>query len=291
MRTIGDGLGNWAYGMIPALQAGVKRMLVVIKGAGDLASGVAVRLHHAGMKIVMTEIAHPTAIRRTVSFCRAVWDKEALVEDVRAKLAMDAQDAIGITQQGRIAVMVDPEGDCVQTLAPDAVIDAMLLKQNRYTRIDEAPVVLALGPGFTAGVDCHAVIETMRGHDLGRVLLGGSALPNTGIPGVIGGFAEERILRAPTDGLWETSLSIGEHVDAGATVATVSGVPVKAAISGVLRGLLPDGTPVKRGMKSGDVDPRDVAEYCATVSDKARAIGGGVLEALLMLGGGVPQGK
>ena len=266
-------------------------MLVVMKGAGDLASGVAVRLHHAGIRIVMTEIPHPTAIRRTVSFCRAVWENEATVEDVHARLAADAQDALWIVRQGEIAVLVDPEATCVKTLAPDAVIDAMLLKQNRYTRMDEAPLVIALGPGFTAGVDCHVVVETMRGHDLGRVLLKGAALPNTGIPGVIAGCAEERILRAPSDGVWKTLRVIGEHVDAGETVATVADIPVRSIISGVLRGLLPDGTPVKRGMKSGDVDPRDVPEYCATVSDKARAIGGGVLEALLMFGGGVCWGR
>ncbi len=262
-------------------------MLVIIKGAGDLASGVAVRLHRAGVKLIMTEIPHPTAIRRTVSFCRAVWEGTAGVEDARARLARDAAEAKTIAENGEIAVLVDPEADCVRALRPDAVVDAMLAKRNINTRIGDAPVVIALGPGFTAGEDCHAVVETMRGHDLGRVITKGAAMPDTRKPGNIGGYTEERILRAPCDGVWRTTLAIGTHVEAGEAVATVEGQPARAALTGVLRGLLPDGTPVKKGMKSGDVDPRDKPEYCATVSDKARAIGGGVLEALLMLSGGI----
>ena len=266
-------------------------MLTVIKGAGDLASGVAVRLKRAGIKLVMTDIARPTAIRRTVSFCRAVWEREAFVEGICARLAGNAEEALAITDAGDIAVLVDPEARCLPTLQPDALVDAMLAKHNVNTAITDAPIVIALGPGFTAGKDCHAVVETMRGHNLGRVLLSGAAQPNTGVPGVIGGYAEERILRAPCDGIWETRLEIGTHVDRGEVVATVAQKPVCAALRGVLRGLLPDGTPVISGMKSGDVDPRDRPEYCATVSDKARAIGGGVLEALLMLSGGVRDGK
>jgi xanthine dehydrogenase accessory factor len=258
-------------------------MLVVIKGAGDLATGVAVRLKRAGIKLVMTEIGRPTAIRRTVSFSRAVLENEAVVEDVRARLAKDVGEASRIVAEGDIAVLVDPEAACAKTLLPDALVDATLAKRNLGTAITDAPVVIALGPGFTACVDCHAVVETMRGHDLGRVLTKGSALPNTGVPGNIGGYTEERILRAPCDGVWQTKLTIGTHVEAGETIATVDGSPVRSPLRGVLRGLLPDGTPVRGGMKSGDVDPRDDPEYCATVSDKARAVGGGVLEALLML--------
>lgn len=266
-------------------------MLVVIKGAGDLASGVAVRLRHAGIKLIMTEIAHPTAIRRTVSFCRAVWENTAKVEDVQARLATDVDDAWSIAQTDDIAVLVDPAAACVQQLKPDAVVDAMLMKRNLHTQIVDAPAVIALGPGFTVGVDCHAVVETMRGHDLGRVLTCGAAMPDTGMPGNIGGFTGERILRAPCDGVWRTDYTIGAHVAAGETVANVAGVPVHAVLTGVLRGLLPDGTPVACGMKSGDVDPRDIPDYCKTVSDKARAIGGGVLEALMNLTGGVQHGK
>lgn len=262
-------------------------MLVVLKGAGDLASGVAVRLHRAGVQLVMTEIPKPTAIRRTVSFCRAVWEGQATVEDVTARLAEDWQQALTIARSGDVAVLVDPDATCVPLLAPDALVDATLAKRNLHTHRDDAPIVIALGPGFTAGVDCHAVVETMRGHDLGRVILQGAALPNTGVPGNIGGYTEERILRAPCDGVWQTALQIGAHVEVGDVVATVAGEPVHSALRGVLRGLLPDGTPVRHGMKSGDVDPRDQPEYCATVSDKARAIGGGVLEALCMLSGGI----
>lgn len=265
-------------------------MLVVIKGAGDLASGVAVRLRRSGIKLIMTEIAHPTAIRRTVSFCRAVWENEATVEDVTAKLAMDAVEARAISETRDIAVLVDPDADCVAALKPDAVVDATLAKRNINTHITDAPVVIALGPGFTVGVDCHAVVETMRGHDLGRVLTQGSAMPNTGKPGNIAGYTQERILRAPCAGIWQTNYTIGSHVKQGEIVATVNRQPVYSTLNGVLRGLLPDGTPVTEGMKSGDVDPRDVAEYCATVSDKARALGGAVLEALLMLSGGIKDG-
>ena len=214
-----------------------------------------------------------------------------MVEDIRARLAKDTADALQIAQTGDIAVLVDAQATCVQALLPDAVIDATLIKRNLNTCITDAPAVIALGPGFIAGVDCHAVIETMRGHDLGRVLLEGSAQPDTGVPGNIGGYTGERILRAPCDGIWRTTLGIGTLVEKGDTVATVEREPVVTALSGVVRGLLPDGTPVTRGMKSGDVDPRGIPEYCATVSDKARAIGGGVLEALLMLTGGVRYGK
>ena len=266
-------------------------MFVVIKGAGDLASGVAVRLRRAGIKLVMTEIVKPTAIRRTVSFCRAVWENDAVVEGIRAVRALDAEDAMRIAIAGDIAVLVDPDATCVQSLQPDAVIDAMLMKRNLTTHITDAPVVIALGPGFAAGVDCHAVIETMRGHDLGRVITQGAPQPDTGIPGTIAGYTQERILRSPCDGVWHTTLDIGAHVNQGDVVATVGCQTVCATLNGVLRGLLPDGTPVGCGMKSGDVDPRDQPEYCTTVSDKARAIGGGVLEALLMLTGGVRYGK
>lgn len=266
-------------------------MLAIIKGAGDLASGVAVRLRRAGVKLIMTEIAKPTAIRRTVSFCRAVWEGQAQVEDVRACLAANAGEALAIAQSGDIAVLVDPQAACVRELKPDAVIDAMLLKRNLNTQLGDAPVVIALGPGFTAGEDCRAVVETMRGHDLGRVLLRGAAQPNTGVPGNVGGYTGERILRAPCAGLWRTQYAIGAMVQAGDVVASVDGEAVLAPLTGVLRGLLPDGTPVTAGMKSGDVDPRGVPEYCETVSDKARSIGGGVLEALLMLSGGIQSGK
>ena len=190
-----------------------------------------------------------------------------------------------IAESGNIAVIVDEAGGCIRALRPDAVVDAILAKRSCGLRITDAPVVIAVGPGFTAGVDCHAVVETMRGHTLGRVITEGSALPNTGVPGVIGGYGAERVLRAPKDGVFRPLKRIGELVSAGETVAEVDGEPVVTAIGGVLRGILPEGTAVTAGMKSGDVDPRGNVENCDTASDKALAVGGGVLEALLMLTG------
>lgn len=260
-------------------------MLVLMRGAGDIASGVAVRLHRAGARIVMTDLPQPTAIRRTVSFCRALWEEEAEIEGIRARRVADAASALEVLTMGDIAVLADPQLHCLSALRPDVLVDAVLAKKNLGTRMGNAPIVVALGPGFTAGEDCHAVVETMRGHDLGRVLFHGSALANTGVPGLLGGYAEERILRAPVDGVWRTALDIGALVQVGDVVATVADIPVYTRLSGVVRGLLRDGTPVKAGMKSGDVDPRGQADYCRTVSDKARAVGGGVLEAILALRG------
>lgn len=256
-------------------------MLVLIRGAGDLATGVAIRLLRAGFRVAMTDIAAPTAIRRTVAFSEAVRHGQATVEGVTARLARDASDALAITQGGNIAVLVDPQAKCREQLLPHALIDAILAKRNTGTRISDAPVVIALGPGFTAGLDCHAAIETMRGHDLGRVYYEGSPLPDTGTPGEIAGQGAARVLRAPANGVFKGIKKIGDAVDAGETVALVGGAPVKAALSGVLRGLLPDGVRVRAGMKSGDVDPRVNREACFTVSDKARSLGGAALEAIL----------
>lgn len=178
-------------------------------------------------------------------------------------------------------MLADPAGACREALHPNAVVDAILAKRNLGTRITDAPVVIGIGPGFTAGTDCHAVVETMRGHTLGRVIYDGTALPNTNIPGLIGGYAGERVLRAPADGVFHQILNIGDEVKAGDIAGEVDGQPMRCTIGGVLRGLLADGTPVHKGMKSGDVDPRCRPEYCTTASDKALAVGGGVLEAIL----------
>lgn len=257
--------------------------MIVIKGAGDLASGVAVRLAHCGFPIVMTDLPYPTSIRRTVCFSEAILRGCFTVEDVTAELA-ETFDAIpAILEKGHIAVIADPKAACIKSLHPDVVIDAILAKRNLGTKITDAPIVIALGPGFTAGVHCHAVIETMRGHDLGRVILDGPAAPNTGVPGNIMGFTSERVLRAPKDGTFTEIRHIGDLVEKGEPVAEVDDEPIVAPLSGVIRGLLPTGTPVFKGMKSGDIDPRGVLNHCYTVSDKARAIGGGVLEAILML--------
>jgi xanthine dehydrogenase accessory factor len=256
-------------------------MLVVIKGAGDLASGIALRLFHARFSIIMTEIAAPLAVRRTVCFSQAVYDGVALVEDVRAVLVKDDGAARDLIAKGAIPVFIDPPGETVKRFKPDAVVDAIMAKKNTGTAIHDAPIVIAIGPGFNAGADCHGVIETQRGHSLGRLITRGNAVPNTGIPGNIGGFTTERLLRSPADGIFEARAEIGDPVKSGGTVAMVNGEPVKAEIDGILRGLLPSGIKVIRGMKAGDVDPRCERSHCFTVSDKALAIGGGVLEGLL----------
>ena len=269
-------------------------MLVLIRGAGDLASGIALRLFRSGISVVMTDLPYPTAIRRTVAFSEAVVHGETEVEGVVARRAETASEALQMLQTGIIPVLADPDCRCRTELRPDVVVDAILAKRNLGTTMADAPIVIGVGPGFTAGVDCHAVVETMRGHTLGRVIYEGSALPNTNIPGLIGGFAGERVLRAPADGIFRAAAAIGDVVTVGDTVGYVADLPMKCTISGVLRGLIADGTRVHKGMKSGDVDPRGEVSYCKTASDKALAIGGGVLEALLHLSnvlGGDPHGK
>ena len=255
--------------------------LVYIRGAGDIASGIAVRLYRAGYGIVMSDLEKPTAIRRTVSFSEAIRLGETKVENIRALRAKDPAEAIGIAEKGFIAVIADPAGQIRNEVLFDAEVDAILAKRNTGTSIEDAPVVIGIGPGFTAGMDCHACVETMRGHDLGRVVYEGSCAPNTGIPGNIGGYTCERVLRAPADGIFVPLKEIGDHAEAGETAALVNGIELKCLISGTVRGMLPEGTEVFKGMKSGDIDPRDAADNCYTVSDKALAVAGGVLEALL----------
>ena len=259
-------------------------MLVVIRGAGDIATGIALRLWRAHIQVVMTDLDRPTAIRRTVCFSQAIPNGETTVEDVRAKRAADPAQALAVLDQGAVPVMADPQGRCISILKPDGVVDAILAKKNLGTRMTDAQVVIGVGPGFTVGEDCHAVVETMRGHYLGRVFYKGSAQPNTGIPGLIGGFAGERVLRAPADGLFHQIREIGDQVREGDVAATVNNQPMVCTLTGVLRGILPEGTPVFKGMKAGDIDPRCELEHCYCASDKALAVGGGVLEALLALG-------
>ena len=258
-------------------------MLVVIRGAGDIATGIALRLHRAGIHLILTDLPQPTAVRRTVCFSEAIRLGEVQVEDVTARLAHSPQEALELTRQGTVAVLADPEGACIPALKPDGVVDAILAKKNLGTRMDMAPLVIGVGPGFTAGTDCHAAVETKRGHTLGRVLYTGSPIPNTGVPGNIGGYTVERVLRAPADGIFEPKLEIGALVKAGDVAGMVNGQLMLCTIDGCLRGLLQAGVPVHKGMKSGDIDPRCKPEHCLTASDKARAVGGGVLEAILAL--------
>ncbi len=257
-------------------------MLVVIRGGGDIATGIALRLYRSGIKVVICEIPAPTAIRRTVCFSEAMRLGETAVEGVSARRAR-LEELPKLLDMGIIPVLEDPMADCAAALRPDALVDAILAKKNLGTSIRMAPAVICVGPGFTAGTDCHAVVETMRGHDLGRVLYEGTALPNTNIPGLIGGYAGERVLRAPADGVFQGAAEIGSTVSAGDVAGYVGTMPVVCTIGGVLRGLLASGVPVYKGMKSGDVDPRGRPDLCLRVSDKALAIGGGVLEAILHL--------
>lgn len=257
-------------------------MLILIRGAGDIATGIALRLYRSGFWVALTDLPQPTAIRRTVAFSEAIVRGETRVEDVTARRT-ELAGVPGLLAQGIVPVLADPEGHSVRALHPEVVVDAILAKRNLGTRITDAPAVIGVGPGFTAGVDCHAVVETMRGHTLGRVYYTGAALPNTAVPGLIGGFAGERVLRAPAAGVFHPTHAIGDLVQAGDVVGEVAGQPMVCTISGVLRGLLPDGVTVHKGMKSGDVDPRGERANCTTASDKALAVGGGVLEAVLHL--------
>lgn len=260
-------------------------MLVVIRGAGDIATGIALRLYRAGMQVVMCDLAQPTSIRRTVCFSEAIRLGETTIEGVRGVLCEDAEVASLAAQSACVAVMADPKASCVSDLHPDVVVDAILAKRNLGTTRGMAPVVIGVGPGFTAQVDVDAAVETMRGHYLGRVYYTGSPLPNTAIPGLIGGYAGERVLRAPADGTFTPCVKIGDEVKAGTVCGTVAGQPMVATIDGVVRGLLQEGVAVTQGMKSGDVDPRCHPEYITMASDKALAVGGGVLEAILSLTG------
>jgi xanthine dehydrogenase accessory factor len=260
---------------------------VVIKGAGDLATGVALRLHRCGFPVVMTELARPLAVRRTVSFAQAVFDGAAQVEEATAR-ACAPGEVETVLASGAIPVLVTPGAAEIAALRPAVVVDAIMAKHNTGTAAGDAPLVVALGPGFSAGADCHAVIETNRGHNLGRVIRQGGAEPDTGVPGELPGAGARagRVLRAPAAGCVEARVAIGDRVEAGAIVAHVhtpegEAVPIRAPFDGILRGIIHPSVELSAGMKIGDVDPRARREFCFTVSDKSLAIGGGVLEAIL----------
>jgi xanthine dehydrogenase accessory factor len=255
--------------------------MVLIRGAGDLASGVAHRLHQSGFKVVMLELPNPMVVRTTVSFATAVLKKSITVEGVVASLCNNAKEAEELLSKHIIPVIIDPEASTKKSLNPLVVIDAIMAKDNRLTKIDDAELVIGLGPGFTAGKDVHAIIETKRGHNLGKVIYRGTAAENTSIPGDIAGYGPERLLRASTGGIFKPLKNIGDLVNRGQTVATVSGKVVRAETDGMVRGMLFDGVEVKQGDKVGDVDPRGKIIDYMTISDKARAVGGGVLEAIL----------
>ncbi len=257
-------------------------LVVLIKGGGEVASGVAHRLFHAHFKVCLTETSHPQAVSRGVTFSEAVYDGEKEVEGVAAKLVKSAGEIPKAWEENKLPIIVDPETKVKDVLKPDVLVDAILAKKNLGTKISDASLVIGLGPGFQAGKDVHVVIETNRGHNMGKVILQGEAEPNTGTPGEIAGVSAERVFRAPRTGQFSTKKKIGDYVQAGEVVAFVGGAPVKALVGGVIRGLLRDGTEVHNGMKAGDVDPRGIKEYCYTISDKSRAIAGGVLEVILI---------
>ncbi len=264
---------------------GFSRMVVLIRGGGDIGSGIAWRLHQCGFRVMITEISQPLAVRRRVSFCEAVYDGRAEIEGVRAILAGSAEEAQGVWDREEIPLLVDPECKIRSTVRPEVLVDAVLAKKNLGTSIHDAPLVIAVGPGFEAGKDCRFVVETNRGHHLGRLLVSGSAEPNTGIPGPVMGITEDRVLRAPAGGTWNAELDIGVFVKTGDRIGSVEGITVEAKIAGVIRGLIRQGVKVHPGMKIGDIDPRCRPEYCVTISEKALAIAGGVLEGILRFHG------
>ncbi len=258
-------------------------LLAVIKGAGDLATGVALSFRAAGFRVLMTELARPTAIRLSVSFAEAVYSGNHVVEGVRAELAA-IESWRSVLEAGDVAVLVDPRCAVLKDADAAVVVDAVMAKNNTGTSRKDGPVVIALGPGFAAGLDADAVIETMRGHELGRVIREGCARLDTGVPGEIGGKTSERVLKAPRDGRVSCHKRIGDIVGRGETVMSVEGDPVRAPFDGCLRGMIRDGLTAHKDMKIGDVDPRADAGYVNAVSDKSRAVGRAALEAALLIG-------
>lgn len=255
---------------------------VLIRGAGDLATGAGARLWRVGFRVVLTELAQPLTVRRTVAFSEAVYEGETKVEELTARRVESAAEVEAAWREGVIPVIIDPEAKSIATLQPQVVVDAILAKRNLGTRIDAAPLVIGLGPGFTAGQDVHAVVETNRGHYLGRVLWEGSAQPDTGMPGQVQEISQERVIHSPADGSFQHRQVIGTTVNQGDVVGFVGRTPVPAPISGVLRGLVHDGVSMHQYTKIGDVDPRGNPDHCWTISDKSLAVAGGVLEAILI---------
>lgn len=262
--------------------------MIIIRGGGDLATGVIQKFYRSGFKVLVLETGKPTAIRRSVALCEAVYSGYATVEDVTCERIDNLEQMSVCHQKNVVPMLVDPTGAGIDKLKPAAVIDAILAKRNLGTRIDMAPVTIGLGPGFYAGRDVHAVIETMRGHDLGRLILSGSARPNTGIPGEIGGQGAKRVIHAPVAGEMQHLADIGDVVKAGQAIFRISGIPVTAPFEGLIRGMIREGLTVPKGMKVADIDPRQDVDW-HTISDKARCLGGAALEAYLYLAG--RQGK
>ena len=298
-----------------------KNLLIICRGAGDLATGIIHRLHRAGHRVIALETDYPAAIRRQVSFCEAVYDGSAAVEGLTARLVPALTDAEtdtetysgindtpaahiasekwdssvieAVLEAGEVPLLIDPKGESIALLKPDVVVDAIIAKKNLGTTIDMAPLVIGVGPGFTAGQDVHLVIESMRGHNLARIITDGMAQPNTGVPGNIAGFTSERVIHAPAAGYIHDVRKIGDIVQKGDEIARIypdkesydnalsEYVPVNATITGIIRGLIREGYYFKEGFKIADIDPRESElSNCFTISDKARSIAGSVLEAV-----------
>ena len=256
--------------------------IIIIRGGGDLATGVVQKFHRAGFQVLILETAIPTAIRRSVALCEAVYDGSKQVEDIVCRRISKTGETETCWREGSVPLLVDPTGETIRAIKPAAVIDAILAKRNLGTMRNMADVTIALGPGFNAGEDVHAVIETMRGHDLGRLILQGYAKADTGIPAEIGGESTRRVLHAPTAGIVINIKQIGDVVEPGETLLTVGGTEVRAPFTGLLRGLIREGIQVHKGMKIADVDPRTEVDW-RTISDKARSLGGATLEVYLYL--------
>ena len=298
-----------------------KNLLIICRGAGDLATGIIHRLHRAGHRVIALETDYPAAIRRQVSFCEAVYDGSAAVEGVTARLVPALADAEtdtvtysgisdtpaahvasekwdrsaieAVLEAGEVPLLIDPKGESIALLKPDVVVDAIIAKKNLGTTINMAPLVIGVGPGFTAGQDVHLVIESMRGHNLARIITDGMAQPNTGVPGNIAGFTSERVIHAPAAGYIHDVRKIGDIVQKGDEIARIypdkesydnalsEYVPVNATITGIIRGLIREGYYFRKGFKIADIDPRESElTNCFTISDKARSIAGSVLEAV-----------
>jgi xanthine dehydrogenase accessory factor len=259
----------------------LKGIIVLIRGAGEMATGVAHRLHRSGFRVIMTEEARPMAVRRAVSFCEAVYDGTKTVEGLTSRRVGAPGEVAAVWRNGEIPLIVDPVTHCRFALGPQVIVDAILAKRNTGLDRSMAPLTIGLGPGFSAPDGVHLVIETHRGHDLGRLIYRGEPQPNTGVPGSMAGYTAERVLRSPADGMFEPCYRLGDILEADQPVARVGSEEVRARVGGVLRGLIRSGTPVGRGTKVGDIDPRGRKEYLYTISEKARAIGGSVLEGIL----------
>lgn len=258
----------------------MKQRLAVVRGAGDLATGIIYILKSFGFLVVATEIERPTAIRRTVALSEAVYEGRAIVENITGVRCGDPAQIDRALQRGFVPIVVDPQSRIIDDLHPDIVVDAIVAKTNLGTTIDMADIVVGIGPGFYAGRDVHAVVETARGHNIGRAIFDGMAEADTGIPGVINGYGIERVNHSPKEGVIRCLRQIGDSVQAGEAIAFVDDAPVRAKIGGTLRGIIRDGYRVTEGFKIADVDPRDVHDHCFTISDKARMVGFGALFAI-----------